>query len=79
MSVSEQRTPLVDWIERLSPIKCRDLHFRRAVGWHAASLISTLLGIAASRLLSVPKAAPGRGIGLLMIARRADGDGVTVR
>ena len=68
MSVSEQTTPLIYWIERLSPIKCRDLHFRGTFGWHAASLISSLLGIAASRLFSVPKAAAGEGIGLLMIA-----------
>jgi 2-polyprenyl-3-methyl-5-hydroxy-6-metoxy-1,4-benzoquinol methylase len=58
------------WIERLSPIKCRDLHFRGAFNWHAASLISSLLGIAASKLFGAPRKAAGDGIGLLMIARR---------
>ena len=58
------------WIERFSPIKCRDVHFRGAASWHAAWLISSLLGIAAARLFRVPKKPGGEGIGLLMIARR---------
>jgi SAM-dependent methyltransferase len=58
------------WIERFSPIKCRDVHFRGALSWHAASLISSLLGIAASRLFRVPRTAAEDGIGLVMIARR---------
>ncbi len=58
------------WIERFSPIKCRDVHFRGALSWHAASLISSLLGIAASRLVGVPKTAADDGIALVMIARR---------
>src|SRR5271166_3438402 len=52
------------WIERLSPIKCRDVHFRGALSWHAASAIASLLGIAVSRLFGVPKASAADGIGL---------------
>jgi SAM-dependent methyltransferase len=58
------------WIERFSPIKCRDVHFRGAFGWHAASLVSSLLGIAASRIFRVPRMDRDDGIGLVMIARR---------
>ncbi len=57
------------WIERLSPIKCRDVHFRGALSWHAASAIASLLGIALSRLFGVPKASATGGIGLMLIAR----------
>lgn len=60
----------VYWIERLSPIKCRDLYFRGALSWHLASLVSSALGIVASRLLSVRRTSPDDGIGLVMIARR---------
>ncbi len=58
------------WIDRLSPVKCRDVHFRGALSWHASSLISSVLGIAASKLFSVPKSAANDGIGFVMIARR---------
>jgi SAM-dependent methyltransferase len=61
------------WIERCSPIKCRDIHFRGAVAWHAASLAAGALGFAASRLLRAPKMSPDQGVGLLMIARRPGG------
>lgn len=61
---------VIYWIERFSPIKCRDVHFRPALTWHAASLISALAGIAASRLLRMPRIDTDDGIGLLMIARR---------
>ena len=48
------------WIDRFSPIKCRDSHFRAAFTWHAASLISSILGIAASRLSVRRKRPPTR-------------------
>ncbi len=58
------------WIERCSPIKCRDIHFRGDAGWHAASLAAGALGIVASRLFRAPKASADGGIGLVMIARK---------
>lgn len=58
------------WIERLSPIKCRDVHVRGAPSWHAASAIASLLGIALSRLFGVPKKQAGGGVGWLLIARK---------
>ncbi|HKN30102.1 MAG TPA: class I SAM-dependent methyltransferase [Roseiarcus sp.] len=58
------------WIERFSPIKCRDVHFRGALSWHAASLIASALGIAASKLLRAPRTGADEGIGLVMFARR---------
>ena len=65
---------VIYWIERLSPIKCRDDHFRGAAAWHFSSLVGAVLGIAASKLFGPPPAAADDGIGLVMIARRPDGD-----
>jgi SAM-dependent methyltransferase len=60
----------VHWIERFSPIKCFDTHFRGAVKWHAAALTGHALGMIAFRLMGPPKKTADEGAGLLMIARR---------
>jgi SAM-dependent methyltransferase len=60
----------VYWIERFSPIKCFDVHFRGALKWHAATLIGHVVGSIASMLLGVPRKSADEGAGLLMIARR---------
>jgi SAM-dependent methyltransferase len=60
----------VYWMERFSPIKCLDVHFRGALIWHAATLTGHLLGSIAFRLFGVPRKSADEGAGLLMIARR---------
>ena len=60
----------VYWIERLSPIKCSDVHFRGAVKWHAAALTGLALGTVAFKLMGPPKKSADEGAGLLLIARR---------
>jgi SAM-dependent methyltransferase len=60
---------LVYWIERCSPIHCRDAHYRNALTWHAAALIGYLGG----RLMHALRRAPAgddEGAALLLVARR---------
>ena len=61
---------VIFWIERCSPIKCRDVHFCGAFTWHAAVLIGYLLGSVAFMLFGVPRNSADEGAGLLMVARR---------
>jgi hypothetical protein len=58
------------WIERCSPIRCSDVHFRGAAKWHAAMLVGHVLGAIAFRLFGAPKITSDEGAGLLMIARK---------
>jgi SAM-dependent methyltransferase len=58
------------WIERCSPIKCVDVHFRGSLRWHVAALIGLALGSIASALFGAPRRIDDEGGGLLMIARR---------
>jgi SAM-dependent methyltransferase len=60
----------VYWIERCSPIKCSDVHFRGAIKWHLAAAAGYLLGLGAFKLFGVPRKPKDEGAGLLMIARR---------
>jgi SAM-dependent methyltransferase len=60
----------VYWIERCSPIKCPDVHFRGALKWHVAMLIGYVLGSVAFLLFGAPRKTADEGAGLLMIARR---------
>ena len=60
----------VYWIERCSPLKCRDIHFRGAFKWHAAALTGLALGILAFKLFGTAKDLADEGAGLLMTARK---------
>jgi SAM-dependent methyltransferase len=60
----------VYWIERCSPFRCHDIHFRGAVRWHAAALTGFALGTLAFKLFGAPKQNADEGAGLLMIARK---------
>jgi len=64
----------VYWIERCSPIKCSDVHFRGAYSWHVAAVIGNALGYLAFLLFGAPKKTDDEGGGLLMIARRPVAD-----
>ena len=64
------RDSSVYWIERCSPIKCRDIHFRGALAWHAASLVGSALGLVAAKQFRPPKPGADEGAGLLLIARK---------
>lgn len=61
---------LIYWIERCSPIKAHDVHFRGALKWHAASAVAHLLGAVAYKLFGAPATSIDEGPTLLMIARR---------
>jgi len=60
---------LVYWISRCCPIRCRDVHFRHAWSWHAATLIGFLLGRLMYAVRPLPKTRD-EGAGLLLVARR---------
>jgi SAM-dependent methyltransferase len=64
-----QNDALIYWMERCSPIRCRDIHYNGAWSWHSAALISYLGGQLAFKLRGVPRTTDEGG-GLLMIARR---------
>jgi SAM-dependent methyltransferase len=61
---------LLYWIERCSPIKCREVHYQGSVKWHAAVLVGHFLGILMYRLTGAPEKTSDEGAGLLLIARR---------
>ena len=60
---------LLYWMERCSPIRCRDIHYRNVLSWHAAALVSYLGGHLIKKLRGVPETTD-EGSGLLLIARR---------
>ncbi len=72
---SVQRAPwgqgdsLLYWIERYSPLKCRDVFYRGAVNWHAAALAGFALGTLANAIFGPPKRTVDEGAGLVMFAR----------
>lgn len=60
---------LLYWMERCSPIRCRDIYYRNRLSWHAAVLI----GLFGGRLMNALRKTPqmtDEGVGLLMVARR---------
>jgi SAM-dependent methyltransferase len=61
---------LLYWMERCSPVRCTDIHYRHAWSWHA----STLIGFVGARLMTRLGREPARlddGPSLLLVARRA--------
>ncbi len=60
---------LAYWIERCTPLKCGETHFRGAWSWHAAAAIGLLLGRMVHAVRKPPKAMD-EGAGLLLLARR---------
>ena len=60
---------LLYWIERCSPLKCRDVFYRGAVKWHAAALAGFALGTVANALFGPPKRTVDEGAALVMFAR----------
>lgn len=62
---------LIYWMERCSPLKCRDRHYRHSWGWHASAAVGFTGGILMRRLR--PIAPPGdEGASLLLVARVPD-------
>lgn len=64
-----QGDSLLYWIERCSPLKCRDVFYRGAVKWHAAALVGFGLGTVANALFGPPERTVDEGAGLVMFAR----------
>jgi hypothetical protein len=58
-------------MERCSPIKAIDRHYKGDWWWHAASVVSWAGGLIANMLFPVPKGTPGDCGNLLMVARKA--------
>jgi SAM-dependent methyltransferase len=63
-----QNDALIYWMERCTPIRCRDIHYKSAWSWYAAALISYLGGRLTFKMRGVPKTTDEGG-GLLMVAR----------
>jgi hypothetical protein len=59
------------WLERCSPIKAIDRHYKGDWWWHGATVISWAGGLIANMLFPVPKGTPGDCGNLLMVARKA--------
>jgi SAM-dependent methyltransferase len=57
------------WLERCSPIKCRDQHFKGDWWWHAATVVSWLGGLLANVVMPLPRSNPNDCANLLMAAR----------
>jgi len=60
---------LLYWMERCSPLRCRDIYYRNRPWWHAAVLIGIAGGWLMHRLRGTPQTTD-EGVGLLMVARR---------
>src|SRR5215467_13429141 len=60
---------LLYWMERCSPLRCRDIYYRNRLGWHAAVLIALVGGRLMHTLRGTPQTTD-EGVGLLMVARR---------
>jgi SAM-dependent methyltransferase len=62
------------WMERCTPVRCGDAHYRHAWAWHASALIGFLGGFAISKVRPIaPVSANDEGAGLLLVASVPDG------
>lgn len=62
---------IVYWIERCSPVRCRDdVYFKSAWSWHASALIGLAFGHVMDKLFGPPKQTKDEGSGLLLVARK---------
>ncbi|VTZ28053.1 Methyltransferase type 11 [Methylocella tundrae] len=61
---------LVYWIERCSPVRCKDIYFKPAWSWHASALVGFALGSVMDRLFGPPRRTRDEGSGLLLVARK---------
>jgi SAM-dependent methyltransferase len=57
------------WIERCSLIRCRDVHFRNSLAWHASSALSYYAGRVLNAIRKMP-AGRDEGASLMLVARR---------
>lgn len=58
---------IVYWMERCSPVRCREVHYRHAWIWHASALAGFLGGLA-MRKVPAPRRAGDEGASLLLVA-----------
>ncbi len=61
---------LVYWIERCSPLRCRDVYFKGAFAWHASALTGFAAGFVLDKLFGPPRETRDEGAGLLLVARK---------
>jgi SAM-dependent methyltransferase len=73
-SVEQARWTEIDsstyWMARFSLIRCREIHYRHALWWHAAGVITFCVGVLAQAIKKVPKRADD-GPMLVMVARKS--------
>lgn len=60
---------LIYWIERCSPIRCKDVYFRPSLAWHAATALSYVAATLLHRIRGVPRR-QDEGSSLMLVARR---------
>jgi hypothetical protein len=60
---------LLYWMERCSPLRCRDIFYRNRLWWHAAVVIAFAGGWLMHALRGTPRTTD-EGVGLIMVARR---------
>ncbi|MGA0595019.1 class I SAM-dependent methyltransferase [Enterovirga sp. CN4-39] len=61
---------IVYWMERCSPVKCRDVHYRHSWAWHASALVGFVGGLAMGKLKPQPFRPDDEGASLLLLARK---------
>ena len=61
---------IVYWMSRLSPIRCRSVHYRHSWAWHASTVWAGLAAQVAARLMPLPRPGQDSGLSMLMVAER---------
>ncbi|WP_236728747.1 hypothetical protein [Methylobacterium sp. WSM2598] len=61
---------IVYWMERCSPVKCRQVHYRHSWAWHASALIGFMGGFVMRKLKPEPFRPDDEGASLLLVARK---------
>lgn len=62
---------LVYWMARVSPVKCRDRHYKHSWAWHASAVFGFLGGYVIWKINPTPKTTD-EGASLLLVARKPD-------
>ncbi|WFT82065.1 hypothetical protein QA634_09505 [Methylobacterium sp. CB376] len=61
---------IVYWMERCSPVKCCQVHYRHSWAWHASALIGFMGGFVMRKLKPEPFRPDDEGASLLLVARK---------
>lgn len=61
---------VVYWMERCSPVRCRDIHYRHAWSWHASALVGLMGALVMRRVRPRPGRGGDEGASLLLVAEK---------